>query len=140
MKNRLISVFLMISISYFGVFVSLADAQQLEKKIAKNQAEQLKMELEMAKNEIMSVDSNAEKEYLDEQSQAQKEADMFQRQIDIDVELLLEQADQEAAQRRELIANEEQSQLKLAIQETQQQVAEIEEIDQKIKLDLLDQE
>ncbi len=140
MNNRLIAVFSIGLISCFGVFPGLSNAQQVEKEIAKNQSEQLKMELEIANKEVMDADSNVEQEYLDDQAQAQKDAEIAQQQIDGEVESSLEQAKQDADQRREAMEKEEQSYLNKAIQENEQQAAEIEEIDQRMKLELSNQE
>jgi len=136
MNNKLTAVFLIVLISFFVSFTCLASAQQGEREIAKNQVEQVNLELEISSNEVMAIDSNDQKKYLDDQSKAQKDADMAQQQIDAEIELLLEQADQEAAQNREAMEKEEQVYLKQVMQETEQQAVEIEEIEEVIKSDL----
>ena len=140
MNNRLIAVFLIGLISCFAGFAVLSNAQEVEKEIARNQAEQVNLELEITSNELMNADLNAEREYLEEQAQAQKDAEMAQQQIDDEVEAFLEQANQEAVQIREAMEQEEQSYLDQSLQESEQQAAEIEEMEQRIKSDLSDQE
>lgn len=140
MNNRSVMVFSMVLISVYVFSANLSIAQQADKEIAKNQAEQVDLELEMVNNDLMSADYDAEEGYLNEQSQAQKDADIAQQQLDSEAESLLEQARQEDAQRTDEMNREEQSHIKRAMQESDQQAAEIEEIDQRIKADLSNQE
>ncbi|MBU1085997.1 MAG: hypothetical protein KKD05_00585 [Candidatus Omnitrophica bacterium] len=140
MKKGSIIVFFMVLISGFCGFTVQGNAQQIDKEIANNQVEQVKLELEIVNNEILDFDSANENEYLESQAQAQKDAALAQQQLDVEIESLLEQVNQDSEQLGETFSKEAQENTRQIKQETVQQVEEIEVQAQKVESDKLDQE
>ena len=127
----------MIFVISFCFSTVFCNAQQAEKEIAKNQDRQIELELEMANNDVAGIDLDAEQEYLQVQSQTEQAVGLLRDQIDSEVAVSMEQSKQDADKQIEAMEKEQHDQARQAMQESEQDAAELEEQAQRIKSEML---